>query len=97
MRLGFQYPSPFERIEHHRYGDDGWQVTIRRHGDRWSYSTIHAFAHFGPDNAADLFVDHPGEIAIFARLHLALGAELDGVELWRMNSQQVADRIGGVS
>ena len=94
MRLGFQHPSPFERIEHHHFGDDEWQATIRKRGDKWIYSTMHARAYFGPDNAPDLFVDHPGEIALFARLHIALSDQLDEIELRHMDSAEVREMVG---
>ena len=96
MRLGFQSPSPFERIEHHHYGDDGWQVSIRKRGDKWTYSTIHARAYFGPDNAPDLYVDHPGDIALFARLHIKLSAarQLEALDHVALDSSQVARLLG---
>lgn len=92
MRLGFQSPSPFERIDHHRYGDDGWRVTLRRVANGVRYSTTGATARFGDDNPAELYVDHPGDIRIFARLHLTykLVAERD-----ELDSDEVADFIGG--
>ena len=96
MRLGFQYPSPFERIEHHRYGDDGWQVTVHGRGDVWRYSTITAFAHFGPDRPAEPYTDHPGEIAILARLHIELDAcgWLESEDRFQLSSEQVAAILG---
>ena len=77
MRLGFQQPSPFERVQHSRYPDPDWIVIVRRRGERTFYSTTHARAYFSEDNPADLYVDHPGEISIFARLHLALAVKKD--------------------
>lgn len=69
MRLGFQHPSPFKRIPNHAFGDDDWTVTVRTRGDVWIYSTIRARACFHSDNPAHLYVDHPGEISLFARMH----------------------------
>lgn len=98
MRLGFQSPSPFESIEHHRYGDDGWQVNIRKRGDTWLYATLHARANFGPGDYPELFTDHPGEIALFARLHIELSAcgWLDELDRFSLDSQQVRELIGEV-
>lgn len=75
--LGFQSPSPFEKIEHHNYPDEAWTVSIRKRGGMTVYSSTDARAIFGQDSKrgiidANDYIDHPGEISIFARLHLAL-------------------------
>jgi len=92
MRLGFQSPSPFERIEHHHYGDDDWKVTLRKIGSGVRYSTVNATARFDDDNRAEMYIDHPGEISIFARLHIAYKLVADRDE---MRSEEVAELIGG--
>ena len=69
MRLGFQHPSPFERIPDHAFGDEEWTVTVRARGAYWIYSSIRARACFHVDNPACLYVDHPGEIGMFAQMH----------------------------
>lgn len=93
MRLGFQYPSPFERIPNWRYGDDDWTVTIRQRGKVWTYSSLMARAHFGPERPAEPFTDHPGEIGLFAQLHIELNPGDLGDKIV-LNSRQVSDLIG---
>ena len=78
MRLGFQSKSPFEQIEHYEYGDNNWRVRIKPLGGGDArYSNLHASAFFGHsakrgEVLARDYIDHPGDIAIFARIHLAL-------------------------
>lgn len=80
MRLGFQSKSPFELIEHHKFQEEGWRVNVRPKGGMTMYSNTDAHALFGENkrygviDASD-YVDHPGDIAIFARLHLAIKDE----------------------
>ena len=93
MRLGFQYPSPFERIPNWRYGDDDWSVTIRKRGKVWTYASLMARAHFGPDRPAEPFSDHPGEIGVFAQLHIALNLGDLGDKIV-LDSRQVYELIG---
>ena len=91
MRLGFQQPSPFERVQHTRYPEPNWIVTVRRRGERTFYSTTDARAYFSEDNPASHYVEHPGDISIFARLHLALAVKKDRQVL---TAAEVAELIG---
>lgn len=91
MRLGFQHPSPFERVQHSRYPDPDWIVIVRRRGERTFYSTTDARAYFSEDNPARFYVDHPGEIGIFARLHIALAGDQARQVL---TAAEVAELIG---
>lgn len=93
MRLGFQFPSPFERIPDCRYGDHDWTVTVRKRGKVWTYSSLMARASFGTDRPAEPFTGHPGEIGLFAQLHIALNPGDMGDKIV-LNSRQVADLIG---
>ena len=91
MRLGFQQPSPFERVQHSRYPDPDWIVAVRRRGAKTVYSSISASASFDENNPASHYVEHPGEISIFARLHLALAVKKARQEL---TAAEVAELIG---
>lgn len=91
MRLGFQYPSPFELVQHSRYPDPDWIVTVRRRGAKTVYSSISARAFFDENDPARFYVDHPGEIGIFARLHIALAGDRAHQEL---TAAEVAELIG---
>lgn len=81
--LGFSTPSPFDGIEHYTYPDDNWRVTVQSLGmGRAKYTNRHAHAYFGISAKhgfvdANDFVDHPGDVAIFAQLHLARMDELE--------------------
>ncbi|MGP5256416.1 hypothetical protein [Glutamicibacter ardleyensis] len=95
--LGFQSPSPFEKIEHHNYPDAAWTVSIRKRGGMTMYSSIDARAIFGENSKYGVidardYVEHPGHIAIFARLHLARQEE-PPAERIVMNSAEVAALI----
>lgn len=101
MRAGFHTKSPFELIEHHEYQGEGWRVTVHPRGRMVTYSTTDARAMFGEDDRREFtdardYVNHPGDIAIFARLHLALGERLDS-DRFTLNSQQAHDLIGPIS
>ncbi|MGP5263689.1 hypothetical protein [Glutamicibacter arilaitensis] len=98
--LGFQSPSPFEKIEHHNYPDEAWTVSIRKRGGMTVYSSTDARALFGEDSKrgvidANDYTDHPGEISVFARLHLAL-IELGDplVSDQALTSKQVQELLG---
>ena len=91
MRLGFQHRSPFERVQHSRYPDPDWIVIVRRRGTKTVYSSISARASFDENDPARFYVDHPGEISIFARLHLALAVKKDRQVL---TAAEVATMIG---
>lgn len=91
MRLGFQQPSPFERIQHDRYPEPNWIVTVRRRGAKTVYSSISARAFFDENNPARFYVDHPGEVSIFARLHIALAGDQARQVL---TAAEVAELIG---
>lgn len=96
--LGFNTPSPFDGIEHYAYPDENWRVTVKQLGmGRAKYSNRHAHAYFGMNAKHGLidarqYVEHPGDIAIFAQLHLAL--EDQGHERLVLNAKQVQQLIG---
>lgn len=81
MRLGFQSPSPFERIKIHDFGSHEWEVSITPKRGGVLYSTTSTRAFFSEDNPASLYVDHPGHISMFARIHMALGHVSEKVTL----------------
>lgn len=76
--IGFHTPSPLDSITHYSFQDEEWEVNIRPRGDAGAiYSNRHAHAHFGTDRRggeikAEHYIEHPGDISIFARLHLSL-------------------------
>jgi hypothetical protein len=95
--IGFHVPSPLDRINHYEYPDEGWQVTVRPSGRGTRYDNRHAQAFFGQHSKngfydANEFIDHPGDIAIFARLHLILDPRS---ERFVLNSQEVQALLGG--
>lgn len=97
--LGFTPPSRFDSIEHYEYGDVRWHVNVSPLGSGSArYSNLHAQSFFGlsakrGDIRAEDYVNHPGDIRIFARLHLALG-EQSQVDRYALDSKQVHDLIG---
>lgn len=99
MGIGFHVKSPFDGIEHYAYGDADWRVRVKPVGGGDArYSNRHATAFFGHHAKQGLidakdYIDHPGDIAIFARLHLALsGME---TEPFTLDSARVQGLIGG--
>lgn len=96
--IGFHVQSPFDGITHYVYGDEDWRVNVRPVGGGDAiYSNRHAHAFFGwsamrGETRAEDYIEHPGDIAIFARLHLAL-TDLTG-ERFTLDSTQVQELIG---
>lgn len=96
--IGFHVKSPFDGITHYVYGDESWRVRVSpRGGGDARYSNRHATAYFGHhakdgEIRAEDYIDHPGDIAIFARLHLALTALPS--EITTLDSTQVHELIG---
>lgn len=96
--IGFHVKSPFDGIEHYVYGDEDWRVRVSpRGGGDARYSNRHATAYFGyhakqGEIRAENFINHPGDIAIFARIHLAL-TQLPN-EITALDSAQVRELIG---
>lgn len=97
--LGFDTKSPFDKIEHYTYGDENWRVRVLPLGGGDAmYSNRHAHAFFGisakrGESRAEDFTEHPGDIAIFAQLHLALKDRLDG-ERFTLDSKEVQELLG---
>lgn len=100
--LGFSVKSPFDGITHYTYGDGDWRVRVMPLGGGDArYTNRHASAFFGfsakrGESRAEDFTEHPGDIAIFARLHLVLKERLQG-ERFTLDSKQVHELIGGTS
>ena len=98
--LGFQHPSPFERIKHYSYPEEGWEMAVRQRGRLTRYSCIPAMAVFGESERhgvidANDYTEHPGHIGLFARVHLKL-LELDRLPEHRlvMDAKQVQELLG---
>ena len=99
MGIGFHVKSPFDGIEHYVYGDTDWRVRVKPIGSgSVRYSNRHATAFFGHHAKQGLidandYVDHPGDIAIFALLHLAIKGD-SLTEQFTLNSAEVSALIG---
>lgn len=97
--LGFSVKSPLDGITHYTYGDENWRVRVLSLGGGDAiYSNRHAHAFFGTsakrgESRAEDFTEHPGDIALFAKLHLALKDRLDG-ERFTLDSAQVQELLG---
>lgn len=100
--LGFTPPSRFDSIQHYSYGDVNWRVNVSPLGNGSArYTNLHAQAFFGysakrGEVRAEDFTDHPGDIRIFARLHIALGDHGKN-ERFAIDSKQVHDLIGALT
>lgn len=98
--LGFSTPSPFDGIQHYTYPDDNWRVTVQGLGmGRAKYTNRHAHAYFGQHakkgfiDARD-YIDHPGDISVFARLHLARLREIERPhQRLVFNAKEVQDQL----
>jgi len=98
--IGFHVKSPFDGITHYVYGDESWRVNVSpRGGGDARYGNRHATAFFGHhakqgEIRAEDYINHPGDIAIFARLHLALAESPN--ERITLDSAQVHELIGNL-
>ena len=88
--IGFHIKSPLDSIAHYAFPDDEWRVTVTQLGKGLAkYTNRHAHAKFGSN--AEGFINHPGDIAIFARLHMALAP---GEEKFTLDATEVMALIG---
>lgn len=93
--IGFHEKSPFDGITHYVYGDEDWRVSVTPLGSGSArYGNRHASAFFGHsakrgEIRAEDYTEHPGDISLFARLHLRI--DLAGFEGHRfiLNSAEV--------
>jgi hypothetical protein len=83
--IGFHIKSPLDGIVHYKFPDEDWRVSVTQFGGgKAKYGNRHAHAIFSAD--AQGFINHPGDIAIFAQLHMALPA---GQEKFTLDAEQV--------